>query len=534
MDSEVDIAIVGFGPVGQALAALLGRAGHRVAAFERFDEIYRLPRAVHIDHEIMRLLQALGLADRLADEMIALREYHWFGADGEPLMTLTPEQPAKSGWESDYLFFQPELERALDGHACANDGVSLHRGWVAEELVDEAEGATLTVRRHDEPEPGQIEPAEKTETVRARWLVGADGANSFVREAAGIGRSDLGFQERWLVVDAEPVDMDALAHLPTACQWCDPRRPTTHVQSGPRHHRWEFMLLPGEHAEDFEDPKRVWSLLAPWYKPEDGPVTRATVYEFRSMLADRMRSGHVLLVGDAAHLTPPFLGQGLCAGLRDAANMAWKLDLVLRGLAPDRLLDTVDAERQPQTEWVIRFAIELGKVLCELDADAAVERDATLRGVDAPPPVEFPPLSEGVLRRGLDGSQDPLAGSLSVQGLVAMDGSEGLFDDVVGRGWTLIAADGNPFDPLDDGQRDALGALDATVASLDADAPAGISDVDGRLTEWLRQSGAHAVLVRPDFYVFGSAASRDELPALVSDLRSQLALKTRPLVGKED
>ena len=111
MEPEVDVAIVGYGPVGQALAALLGRAGHRVAAFERFNEIYRLPRAVHIDHEIMRLLQALGLADRLAGEMIPLREYHWFGADGEPLMTLTPEQPAKSGWESDYLFFQPELER---------------------------------------------------------------------------------------------------------------------------------------------------------------------------------------------------------------------------------------------------------------------------------------------------------------------------------------------------------------------------------------------------------------------------------------
>ena len=149
--------------------------------------------------------------------------------------------------------------------------------------------------------------------MRARWLVGADGANSFVREASGITRRDLGFQERWLVVDAEPHDMGALAHLPIASQWCDPARPTTIVQSGPRHRRWEFMLLPHEQPADFEDPDRVWSLLEPWYRPQDGPLTRSTVYEFRSMLAERMRKGRVLMVGDAAHLTPPFLGQGLCS-----------------------------------------------------------------------------------------------------------------------------------------------------------------------------------------------------------------------------
>ena len=531
VDVEVDVAIVGYGPVGQATAALLGRAGHRVAAYERFNEIYRMPRAVHLDHEIMRLLQALGLAEAVKAQMIPLHEYHWFGADGEPLMTLTPQRPAPSGWEPDYLFFQPELEASLDGCADEHDRVTVRRGWVAEGLIEDANGATLTIRRQQEDEPGRLTPTDETQTVRARWVVGADGANSVVRELAGIGRRDLGFQERWLVVDAEPNDMAALADLPAACQWCDPRRPTTHVHSGPRHHRWEFMLLPGESAEDFDDPARVWSLLEPWYRPEDGPLTRTAVYEFRSVLAERMRAGRALLVGDAAHLTPPFLGQGLCSGLRDAANLAWKLDLVLRGLAPDALLDSVETERQPQTEWVIRFAIELGKVLCELDPKAAAERDAAVRGADAPPPpIDFPPLQDGVIHRAPDGSPDHLAGALSVQGRVAVDGREGLFDDVVGRGWTLIAADGDPLEQLDDGLRDALGALDATVASLDPDAPGGIADADGRLTDWLGHHGAHAVLVRPDFYVFGSVASSDELPALVSDLRAQLALQPKPLV----
>ena len=161
-----------------------------------------------------------------------------------------------SGGEPDYLFFQPELERALDS-ACASDGVGVHRGWVAEGLADGEEGASLTIRRHEEGETGKLERTDETRTVRARWIVGADGANSFVREASGIARRDLGFQEHWLVVDAEPDDMSALAALPVACQWCDPRRPTTHVQSGPRHRRWEFMLLPGESPEEFDD-ERVW------------------------------------------------------------------------------------------------------------------------------------------------------------------------------------------------------------------------------------------------------------------------------------
>jgi hypothetical protein len=360
--------------------------------------------------------------------------------------------------------------------------------------------------------------------VRARWVVGADGANSFVREACGISRRDLGFQERWLVVDVEPHDMATVAHLPIASQRCDPSRPTTIVQSGPRHRRWEFMLLPDEQAADFEDPERVWVLLEPWYRPQDGPLTRSAVYEFRSMLADQMRCGRVLLVGDAAHLTPPFLGQGLCSGLRDAANLAWKLDLVLAGLAPARLLDTIDSERQPQNEAIIRLAMDLGRVLCQLDPQAAAERDAMLRQVEAPPPLELAPLSGGLLRRAVAGGLDPLAGTLSVQGLVCRGGREGRFDDVVGRGFQLIVAGGDPLAQLSSEQRALIDALDVTVASLDPAVAGGVGDVDGRLTAWLADHDVHAVLVRPDFYVFGSAPSATALPELLDDLQSQLQL----------
>ncbi len=378
---QLDVAIVGYGPVGQVIAALLGRAGHRVGVFERHEEIYRMPRAVHLDHEIMRLLQALGIAEDLAGEMLPVREYRWFGADGAPILSISSPAPARSGWEPDYMFFQPALEAALDAVARAQETVTVERGWEAEALTLGEDGAELRLSKVGDGE---------LRTVHSRWMIGADGANSFVREAAAIPLRDLGFQERWLVIDAEPNDMSALAELPIACQWCDPARPTTHIQSGPRHRRWEFMLLPGESDADLDDPQRVWELLEPWYRPTDGPLTRSAVYEFRSMLVERMRERRVLLAGDAAHLTPPFLGQGLCSGLRDAANVAWKLDLVLRGLAPADLMDTVDPERLPHNEWVINVAVGLGRVLCELDRDAAVARDAALRDADTPPPLEFP------------------------------------------------------------------------------------------------------------------------------------------------
>jgi len=496
---DLDVAIVGYGPVGQALACLLGAAGHRVACFERYEEIYRLPRAVHLDHEVMRLLQRIGVAEELAEEMIALSEYHWFGADGETLMVLRPQSPSVSGWEPDWLFFQPTLEYALDARAREHAGVTVERGWTAEDLRQDAEGVTLSLRS------GQEE-----RTVRARYAIGADGANSFVRETLGIARGDLGFQEQWLVVDVVPHDGDAL-DLPTACQWCDPGRPTTHVRSGATHRRWEFMLLPGERAEDF-DEARAWSLLAPWFTPRDGELLRHSVYEFRSMVAERMREGRVLIAGDAAHLTPPFLGQGLCAGLRDAANIAWKLDLVLRGLAAEEVLDSVAQERSPQNEWVIAFAVELGKVLCELDREKAAERDRMLRAAGPPPDVGLPALQGGLLR-----ADDPLAGALSVQGRIEIDGRTGLLDDLLGGGFTLLHRDERSLTALDADRREVLERLGVRSVSLGSEA----RDLDGRTSAWLSEHDVAAVLVRPDLYVFGGSAG-EELPALIDDLAAAL------------
>ncbi len=507
-----DVAIVGYGPVGQALAAMLGSAGHDVQVFERHNDIYPLPRAVHLDHEIMRLLQMLGVARELEDELLPIREYHWFGADGEPIFTLQSSSPAVSGWEPDYMFFQPCLEEALDRAARRHESVTVQRGCEVERIELDGAGARLTVR----PVCGG-----EQRSVSARFVIGADGANSLVRSQARIPCRDLGFREQWVVVDVLPRHIAALSSLPDACQWCDPARPHMHARNGTRHRRWEFMLLPGESADDFAEPGRIWELLAPFIRADEGELTRHTVYEFRSMLAEQMRRGPVLLAGDAAHLTPPFMGQGLCAGMRDALNIAWKLDLVLRGIADDSLLDTVTAERQTQNEWITALAVEMGRVSCELDPAAAAERDAALRAADAPPPLQLAPLTGGVTAAARDGRPQPLAGTLAVQGRVSAGGREGLFDDVVGRGVVLINAHAEDLECLPDAQRGHLERLGVKVAALD-----GMRDLDGRLTAWMADHDACAVLVRPDFYTYGSAATAAELPPLLDELLATIDKET--------
>ncbi len=467
-DVDYDVAIVGYGPIGQTAAALLGRAGHRVGVFERYPQLYDLPRAAVFDHEVMRIWQSLGIVDEIAGDLQTVREYVWFGADGDQIMKIEfesgrrslrlgaglPLLPAPAGGGA-----RPRRAGATDGRAAPP--------------VDR--GGAGSARR-----PRRADPAPRgcaARTVTARYVIGADGANSFVREAAGIGWEDLGFAERWLTLDLRPHDIAALDRLPTSCQWCDPARPHMHTRNGREHRRWEFMLLPGESDAEFGDEARIWELLSPWIEPDEGTIIRHAVYEFRSLLAETMRRDRVLLAGDAAHLMPPFMGQGMCTGIRDAHNLAWKLDLVLRGEFPDDLLDSYSVERRPHSEWVTRFSVEMGRVSCELDAAAAAERDALLRQTGTPPPIAPPGLAEGLL------AQDDLAGTLSVQGTIALDGREGLLDDVAGRGFTVLTAAGDPRAMLDEQQLALLERLGTHFVSLDD-----LRDVDGRLTAWLARA----------------------------------------------
>jgi FAD binding domain len=284
------------------------------------------------------------------------------------------------------------------------------------------------------------------------------------------------------------------------------------------------MLLPGERPEDFADPARVWDLLSPWLGPDDAELTRYAVYEFRARVAETMRRGRVFLAGDAAHLMPPFLGQGLCSGIRDAVNLAWKLDLVLHDGAGDHLLGSYTAERKPQCEWIVRLSMEMARVSCELDAGAAAERDVALRASETPPPIGLPGITAGLLQERSADGPSTLAGTFAVQGTVSARAGEGRFDDVVGRGFVVLTVEGDPRAALGAEELAFLDGLGAHLVSLDPGQEGGVRDLDGRLTSWLAAHDAAAVIVRPDFYVFGAVSNVEALSSLVAELRQQLSI----------
>ncbi len=458
--ADCDVLVVGLGPVGAALGALLARAGLRVIAVEKDTSVYPLPRAAHFDHEIMRLFQQLGIAGEVLRHARPAPAYEFRAADGQALLRFESGNAAPSGWAAGYMFHQPGVEVALR-QALAAAGAEIRLGQRLIGLSQERE--SVTARFDDET------------VITARYLIGCDGGRSLVREAIGGTLDDYGFDEPWLVLD---VKLAAGSRVPAInLQLCDPARPTTCVLMGPGRHRWEFMLLPGETPEQVLTDDFIEALLAPW---ETGAVEidRRAVYRFHALVAQQWRVGRVLLAGDAAHQMPPFAGQGMCSGLRDAANLAWKLAAVLRDGAGEQLLDSYQAEREPHVRAYIELAIHMGRVVCLLDPAAAAARNAGMlaeraAGRGNPSLPGGPALAAGCLLAGSAG-----AGTIFPQPWAELDGRRIGLDAVLGDGaWLIGAAE------LDD------------VRLAPFRAP---------LQAWLERQGAAAVLVRPDRYVFGT------------------------------
>jgi 3-(3-hydroxy-phenyl)propionate hydroxylase len=498
--SSVDVAIVGFGPVGATLAGLLGRRGISVAVVERDPDVFPLPRAAHIDHTGMRVLQELKCLDELLAEMVPNRGLDFVTASRELLMRIPGDQGSVSGLPASMYFHQPEFDRTLRRAAAALPSVHVTLGAEVIGLrqtspfAPDGGGATVILSDLD---GGVISE------ISARWVVGCDGSWSIIRESVGMTLESLGFDERWIVVDV--VLAEEIPGLPDhGVHVCDPARPHTAIPMPGLRYRFELMTLPGEDVDVLSAPAGIRSLLASWLAPEQYEIERAAAYTFHGLLSSEWRRGQVFVAGDAAHQMPPFLGQGMCSGMRDAANLAWKLAQVIQWGGEAGILDTYGLERGPHVRTIVQAAVDFGEVICLLDPRAAAERDDRILGGSplTQRPFKLPRLAEGPLIG--DGG-----GEVFVQPVI---GEERL-DDIVGQRFLVLATDASQLGHAGTWWSETVGARVATTAVLD--------DADGALARWLARREASVVVVRPDRYVL--AAGHD-----LADITDAV----RPLLGR--
>ncbi len=489
-----DIAIVGYGPVGSVLASLLGRRGLNVVVFDEHTEVFPLPRAAHIDHQGLRTLQEVGCLDELLPQMLTNPGMDLVTADLDVLIRIPGDSLSASGLPSSMYFHQPGFDRAIRTAAESLPNVTTHLGATVVSVDQTEERVSVQA----------VRPGDPDIVVTARWVIGCDGARSTIRRLQDIELDSLGFEENWLVVDIalrEPV-----RSLPDrALQVCDPSRPMTVLPMPGTRYRFELMLMPGEIPEEMQEFESVKRLLATWIPLDLVDVERCAVYTFHGLIAEKWRSGRVLIAGDAAHQMPPFLGQGMCSGIRDATNLAWKLDHVLRGRGPDSLLDSYQAEREPHVRSIIEAAVWFGRIICITDPRAAADRDKRLLADSTPienrRPFGLPDLEPG-------GLVAPGGGELFLQPEPV--GNHPRLDDYVGQRFLVLARTEEALGVSGRWWSAEIGAL---VTRLE-DVP----DPTGSVRNWFDERDVDVVVVRPDRYVLGTGSSLDSITNRVRHL----------------
>ncbi|MFD3450745.1 bifunctional 3-(3-hydroxy-phenyl)propionate/3-hydroxycinnamic acid hydroxylase [Streptomyces sp. NPDC058691] len=496
--SRRPVVIIGAGPVGVTAALLLAKRGVRSLILERHQDIYPLPRAVVVDDEVRRILQSVGIHEEFATISRPGRGLRLLDARHRLIAELPRSPHGHHGYPQTSMFDQPELERLLRDALPRHPECELWTGTEVTSLTQDPSG------HHGPTTPVRVafrrDGSDKEQYLWADAVLGCDGASSLTRHAIDATWNDLHFQERWNVIDVRTTRQ--VRTWEGAEQICCPTQPATFMRVGEDRYRWEFRLPEDEHLDGPDGNQRLRKLVAPWvdlppHAPWDSDfdVIRQAQYTFRARLADRWRQGRIFLLGDAAHLTPPFIGQGLCAGLRDAHNLTWKLARVLRHEAPEALLDTYEHERKPHARHMIRLAVTVGWAMTGGQDHAAAIRRTLVGAACRIPGVTrtisrdlSPALKAGPLvrrRRRLTGRV--LAGTYSPQPWVLHDGNRVRLDDLLGTSFALLTT--VPPTPQMTAVTTALGAHTLHAGALGD---------DGTLASWLATGRADAVLLRPD------------------------------------
>jgi 3-(3-hydroxy-phenyl)propionate hydroxylase len=443
LPSQVDVLVVGMGPVGAALAQLLNRHGTRTLVIDQAKEVFVAPRAIALDNEALRVLQMCGLPDDAFDK-VAIPEVRMHSPlFGQYSRAVTAG--SIDGHPRLVTFFQPQLEQALRAQLDHSRHVTVALGVSLVSLNQTSDEVLAELRT----EAGALH------TVRAQYVVGADGASSLVRRIMGQDFKGKTYAEDWLVVDAKrvPTPIDHVEFI------CDPKRPTPHMVAPGGRQRWEFKLNPGETREQMEHPDTVKRLLLPWSLGQDIEVERVAVYRFHARLAEQFMVGRVLLAGDAAHITPPFVGQGLVAGLRDVANLAWKLAWVCQGLARPALLESYAQERRPHVKAMIDLAQHMGRLVMPRNQATAFVVHGLMRVANTVPRLkrlfenlEIKPVNRfkaGCFVRPCGGAGLKRGQQMPQVWLKPFAGGEvRLSDDVLGTGFAMVGFGVDPSSTL--------------------------------------------------------------------------------------
>ncbi|MBF6219995.1 bifunctional 3-(3-hydroxy-phenyl)propionate/3-hydroxycinnamic acid hydroxylase [Nocardia abscessus] len=560
---DVDVVVVGLGPTGLTLANLLGRRGVRVLVLEREPEYYGLARAVYTDDEGMRVFQTAGAADELAADMNVDSTVQWVRGDGSVLAQFHRiDRPL--GWPVVNFLYQPYLENTLERALGRYPHVTVRRGREVVAFDQDADGVSVEHAECRGTGYGKL-PADTdlgtAERVRAKFLVGCDGGRSVVRSELGIDMSGTSFPERWLVVDLRARDgVDAFRHLPYFDFVCDPELPIVSCPQPDRHHRFEFMLTPTQTKEQMEDAETVRRHIARFVDPDEVQVLRKLVYTFNAVVADRWRDGRILIAGDAAHMTPQFIGQGMNSGVRDADNLSWKLTAIIEHGAALQILDSYESERRPHAEAMIDLSV-LNKKLVSIDNKVlAAARDIGLttalrvpglggwiRGAKMKPRPRFRRGAYlGLPRRGLRGIEGTLAPQPEVRDY---DGRHRRLDEALGIGFAILGYGVDPRRAFGAGELAILRNLDAAFVTVyplggrpqgkpgeGRDDVVDVEDHTGTLTRWFGKAGLRTggvVVLRPDRFVFGTAAAGQGAP-LIAELVRQLGVSAQPRTSPVD
>jgi 3-(3-hydroxy-phenyl)propionate hydroxylase len=509
---DYDVAIVGYGPVGVTAANLLGGMGLRVLVVERDSDVYARARAISTDEEVMRIWQRAGLAERLAADMLTDRAIDFVGADGRGFLSFTP-RTFGNGHPPQLFIYQPALERTLRAGVDRFENVEVLLGHECTAMGQHGDHVELTIRRTGVP--GDDRP------VRAGYVIAADGGSSPSRARLGIGFEGRTYEERWVVIDTRV--KRAWPEIDRLRFHCNPTRPAVDCPTPLGHHRWEFPVLPGDDEQALVTPNGVLDLLADQgIGPDQVEVLRAVVYHHHVRLAERWRVGRVFLAGDAAHVMPPWIGQGMASGVRDVDNLCWKLAAALDGRLPaaavEALLDSYQTERMAHVRSTTKAAVFFGRVITERRPAVAAVRDTLFRITCALPAAgrflreaRWFPVTRyraGLLanttyrRRG----RAAVGEHLPQPWVLDRRGRRTRLDDALGRTAWAVLHTGPPAGPSGVPAWRAAGIpVHELLPAGSTPGPGAVVDIQNELVDWMRRRRVTVLVVRPDGVVHAAA-----------------------------